>query len=56
MNLIDELKENGVDLIERQPIIKCEVNEDAQIPSGKGRLGRRLSGNVQQEECRCESF
>ena len=28
MNLIDELKENGVDLIEKQPIIKCEVFED----------------------------
>ena len=28
MNLIEELRENGVDLIEKQPVIKFEVFED----------------------------
>ena len=28
MNLVEELKGNGVELIEKQPIVKCEVFED----------------------------
>ena len=28
MNLIEELKKNGVDLIKKRPVVKCEVFED----------------------------
>ena len=28
MNLVEELKENGVDLIKKRPVVKCEVFED----------------------------